>query len=178
MRLIKVSNHVEFSECVPLWSKTLWMCAMTHMAYYRDRVLCSLLVLCVLGNNAYQACSLCTEAGLPIYWPAGCSCNWKWWSAIAHLHKVRETVGESSGRLGELPQSGCRELQSTASHQTRRVELHSIVTCQNQWVATGKCPFPHTRTSQTLSGVDWKSSLRIQGAGGHMESMFQTTMKS
>jgi len=55
--------------------------------------------------------------------------------------------------LGELLQSGCGELQSTASHQTRRVELHSIVTCQNQWTTTGKCPFPHTRTSQTLSGV-------------------------
>jgi len=66
---------------------------------------------------------------------------------------VRETVGESSGGLGELPQSGCGELQSTASHKTRRVELHSMVICQNQWAATGKCPFPHTHTSQMLSGV-------------------------
>jgi len=34
------------------------MCAMMYMAYYRDHVLCSLLVPCVFGSNAYQGCSL------------------------------------------------------------------------------------------------------------------------
>jgi len=44
--------------CTIMTFKNLWIRAITHMAYHRDRVLCNLLVLCVLGSNAYQACSL------------------------------------------------------------------------------------------------------------------------
>ena len=58
--ILRLSRPIDYAKNPSAWlgcfcKYCIWMCAMTHIAYYWDQVLCSLLVPCVFGSNAYQA---------------------------------------------------------------------------------------------------------------------------
>ena len=85
-------------------------------------------------------------------------------AAEHHNHRVVSSLIEAGAHLDAVNRNGDTTMDIAIKRDDPEI-LAAIpasprpLYCQvsrfiaTSWAATGKCPFPHTRTSQTLSGV-------------------------